>query len=53
MIADFVNALRKWHEARFVIEELARLSDAQLADIGLQRSTFENVVRRGRWAAPR
>lgn len=38
-------ALRDWHLRRRTVRELSKLSRAQLADIGLEGVSFEEVAR--------
>ena len=39
------QAVRKWQERQRVRQELSRLSDRELADIGLTRGEINGVVR--------
>ena len=43
MFGKLIDAIRKWHDQRLTIDALARLSDDQLSDIGLNRGTLREV----------
>ena len=43
--AHFTQAVREWRERNRARHELQRLSDRDLADIGLTRSSIESAVR--------
>ncbi len=43
--AHFTQAVREWRERNRARHELQRLSDRDLADIGLSRSSIERAVR--------
>ena len=44
-IANITQAVRKWQERHRVRQELQRLSDRDLADIGLTRDAISEAVR--------
>ena len=44
-IAHITQAVRRWQERNRARQELQRLSDRELADIGLSRSSIESTVR--------
>ena len=46
-IAHITQAVRRWQERNRARHELQRLSDRDLADIGLSRSSIESAVRGG------
>ena len=43
--AHFTQAVREWRERNRARHELQRLSDRDLADIGLTRGSIESAVR--------
>ena len=44
-IANITQAVRKWQERHRARQELQRLTDHDLADIGLTRSSIDEAVR--------
>jgi uncharacterized protein YjiS (DUF1127 family) len=44
ILSHFVFALRAWRLYRHSVRELSKLSDLELADIGLVRSGIETVA---------
>ncbi len=40
-----INALRAWHLRRRTVKELSALSRSQLADIGLEGMSFDEIAR--------
>lgn len=44
-IAHITRSVRRWRERNRARHELQRLSDRDLADIGLSRSSIESTVR--------
>ena len=44
-IAHITQAVRKWQERSRARHELQRLSDRDLADIGLTRGSIESAIR--------
>ena len=50
VLADIVGKLVAWNDARVTRNSLSRLSDRELADLGLVRSDIENIAAGGRIA---
>jgi uncharacterized protein YjiS (DUF1127 family) len=48
MFRRIAHAFHEWRERAHTIDELSRLSDAQLRDIGIPRSEIHAVARRRR-----
>ena len=46
LISRFIRMLRTWWRYNESVRELARLSDRELADIGVARSEIPGVARR-------
>lgn len=47
-IKDITRKLQDWRSYRASVRELSRLSDRELADLGLRRAEIEAAVRSGR-----
>lgn len=45
MFDRFVNKVNRWQKERKTIDELGRLTDRELSDIGLSRADIRSVVR--------
>jgi uncharacterized protein YjiS (DUF1127 family) len=43
----FLQLVQRWFERQSIRNELVRLTDRELADIGLERSDIEKVLRPG------
>ena len=43
---NFVNAFRRWQRNQATIQELSRLDDRTLNDIGVVRADITSIVRR-------
>ena len=41
-----LNFFAVWHSQRLAVRELSRLSDRELADVGIARSDIQSIVRR-------
>ena len=46
MIATFNQAIRKYFELALTIRQLKRLSDRDLADLGMRRSDIKTIAKR-------
>ena len=44
ILSTVIHALRVWRRYRACVQELSRLSDVELADIGLTRSGIASVA---------
>lgn len=49
LVRSAVDGVVRWQRHRRNIQELQRLDDRQLADIGISRGEIEKGVRLGRW----
>jgi uncharacterized protein YjiS (DUF1127 family) len=47
LLTNFVRALGEWRRYRVAVRELAALTDRDLSDIGLNRSTIRRSARFG------
>ncbi|MCB1468682.1 MAG: DUF1127 domain-containing protein [Rhizobiaceae bacterium] len=45
---NLIQSFRDWREYRTTVGELGRLSNRQLADLGIHRDEIRRVARRGR-----
>ncbi|WP_371411670.1 DUF1127 domain-containing protein [Paracoccus sp. SY] len=45
VVANFLSMLSAWNDARVTRRELNRLSDRELADIGVCRGDIERIAR--------
>ena len=48
ILSSWLVAAARWRRVRRAIQEVARLDDRMLKDIGIHRSEIERAVRRGR-----
>ena len=49
-IRDIAEKVQGWRRQRASLRELTRLTDRELADIGIRRGDIESVIRTGRRA---
>jgi uncharacterized protein YjiS (DUF1127 family) len=45
MFTSFIRAVRSWKRYGTAMQELSRLSDRELADIGITRSDISRIAR--------
>ena len=48
ILSSWLAAAARWHRVRRAVQEVARLDDRMLKDIGIHRSEIESAVRWGR-----
>lgn len=46
-IRDIAQKVQDWRKQRASVRELARMTDRELADLGIRRGDIENVIRTG------